>query len=238
MNKVEFYNKIIDIYKKTGQGTPLFVGEKVGMSIVNELIEDGLVKIVTQEYNYLPNDNQICLTKGYCVEDDISHRNMVPLNCIRFYLNIDPVVELGSIGTVTLKECIQNFEFMELYFEWFKKNKKKLDEIKDIQYLEESELNDEIIEFLKSKKWYESNKTVSQCLKIIDENISNTNKSLDIYKELISLMNKSGDTKYDADLKKHTEDCEVSKKELKFYSRLKTWLEAKKSKNKKIQSLF
>ena len=147
------------------------------MSIVDELIEDGLVKIVTHQYSYLPNDETICLTKGYCVEDDV-HESMLAINCIRFYLSFDPVVELGKVATVTLIECIQNFEFMEKYVEWFKKNKEKLDEIKNIQYLEESELNDEAIEFLKDKVWYEKNKTVSQCLKIIDESSELCKKSL------------------------------------------------------------
>lgn len=234
MNKIEFYNKIVDLYNKTGQGTPLFVGAKIGMSIVDELIEDGLVKIVTHQYSYLPNDETICLTKGYCVEDDV-HENVLALNCIRFYLNFDPVVELGKVATVTLKECIQNFEFMEKYVEWFKKNKEKLDEIKDIEYLEESELNDETIEFLKDKVWYEKNKTVSQCIKIIDESAELCKKSLSLYKELITLMGK--DDSFKSELNVHIENRKITEKDLKFYNRLKNWLETKDSKSK-IQSFF
>jgi len=234
MNKVEFYNKIVDLYKSTGQGTPLFVGAQIGMSIVDELIEDGLVKIVTHQFSYLPNDEKICLTKGYCVEDDISHKDMIALNCIRFYLNIDPVVEFGKY-TVTLKDCSQNLEFVEKYFEWFKKNKKKLDEIKDIQYLEESELNDEVIEFLKNENFYKKNKILSNCLKDIISNTSLYIRRIEIYKELISLMKTSDE--YKDKLKQNTEECEVVEKELKFYNRLKNWLETKDSKSK-IQSLF
>ena len=125
MNKQEFYNAVVEIYKKTGQGVPGFVRTRLDPSVIDELISEGKLKIVETKYNYLPNDEWICLTNVYCVEEEI--KDMRVLSFMRVYLNID---DLG-LG-LKLNDVLSNENFMKEYNIWLEKNKEQLNKIEEL----------------------------------------------------------------------------------------------------------
>jgi hypothetical protein len=47
MKKSEFYKKLIELYKSTGQGIPYGILPSNIKDIVDSLVKDGLVKLVT-----------------------------------------------------------------------------------------------------------------------------------------------------------------------------------------------
>lgn len=242
MNKIEFYNKVIEIYRQTGQGVPKFIADKAGNDIFEELEKDGLVKLIVTPYNHLPDDEVICLTKGYCVEEDTRDHNMSALTYIRIYKNIDPVIELGNYK-VTLKEAIGNPDLMTPYSEWLNKNKKKLEEGEKIELLDETlsdsaELSDETIEYLKTRDWYKENLTILECLNEMFNGDRDNVRRMEIFKQLIDLQSTpSVRDKYKDDLAKNIKDKEDLEKNEKYRKRIRVWLNTKDSKEK-IQSLI
>lgn len=243
MNKIEFYNKLVDMYRSTGQGiATIFTDRIVDRSVVNELISDGLCKIVHQGFSYLPDEDWVCLTKVYCVEDDTVNKDSSALTYLRIYKGIDPPIELGNLGKMTLSQCIKNPEIMEPYAEWLKKNKVMLEKGDKIDYLEEDDLKEfsgDTITYIKERSWYKENKTVNMCIKEISKTEENIEKQFPILNELIMLMNSSleAKSKYKNELIQHTQDIEDNKKELKLLARIKTWL-SEQGKTKRIQSLI
>lgn len=243
MNKIEFYNKLVDMYRSTGQGIDtMFTDRFVDRSIVEELISDGLCKIIHIPMSYLSDENWVCLTNVYCVEEDMLRKEQSSLTYLRIYKGIDPPIDLGNLGKVTLSEAIKNTDLMIPYAEWLKKNKVELEKGDKIQYIDENdfkEFSNDTISFIKEQSWYKENKTVNICIKEITKREDNIEKQFPILKELISLMNTSYETKerYKNELIEHQKDLENNKKEIKLLSRIKTWLNDQ-SKNKKIQSLI
>ena len=96
-SKEQFYNWVVEIYKKTVQGTPMFITMKTGREPLEELIEEGKLKIITHHYSYLPKDEWICLTGVYCAEEEMEKGgvNTRSLEFIRKYLSIprDSVID-------------------------------------------------------------------------------------------------------------------------------------------------
>ena len=240
MNKSELYNKIVDIYKKSGQGIPKFIETKIGSDVIDQLVEDGLVKIVTQKFSYLPNSEDICLTKGYCVEEDMSKGNHQSLTFMRMYMNVNPVVELGDI-VLTLNDTIKDLELMKKYVIWLEKNKEKLEEIKDIEYLDEKTeigLSNESIEYLKTRSWYKKNNIISECLSSMSSGDTEVNKQMSILTELIKLKSTpSVREKYKDSINEDITEKNELEKEMKIRSRIRNWLSSKDA-NEKIQSFI
>lgn len=125
MNKEEFYQAVVNLYKKTGQGIPSFIKTKIDPSIIDELISEGLLKIVETKYNYLPNDEWICLTNVYCVEEEMN--DMRVLSFMRIYLGIEDL-GLGLKRT----DVITNDKFMIEYHSWINKNIEQLNKIEKL----------------------------------------------------------------------------------------------------------
>lgn len=242
MNKIELYNNLVDVYKKTGQGLPKFIEYKIGSEPIEDLINDGLVKIVTQHFSYLPDSEWICLTKGYCVEDDYINNDREALTFMRIYVGMESLVDVGDLK-ITIFDAIRDLDLMKRYVSWFEKNKDKLAEISTIEKLDDSslpELSNDIVEYIKTLKWYEDNCIVSVCLKRMDGATREIVKQISIYDELISLKrmanSKVGSTKYkdiDEDIKKKEE----LEKEIKNRKRIYNWLSDKDG-NLNIQSLI
>jgi hypothetical protein len=241
MNKIELYNKIVEIYKKTGQGTPKFIETKIGSEPIEDLINDGLIKIVTEPFNHLPDNVTICLTKGYCVEEDLSKGDHSALTYMRIYLNIDPVIQIGG-NVLTLKDAIQDSDWMDGYSKWLHKNKDKLAEISTIEKLDESNLpglSEELVEYIKTLKWYEDNQIVSVCLDKMNKATNDIIREFSIYNELVSLK-KISNAK--SDVKKYNIDEDIVEKEklekkIKNCKRIYNWL-SEKDGNMNIQSLI
>lgn len=240
MNKIEFYNKMINIYKSTGQGVPKFIADRAGDDIVDELVKDGLVKIVVNRFNHLSDDITICLTKGYCVEDYTSNHDTSALTFLRIYLNHDPVIELGEFR-VSLRDAIRNPDYMTGYSEWLLKNKEKLDEGEKIEFLDETdvaELSDETIEYLKTRRWYKEDETILDCIKSMNDGDTDIDKELKIYDELIMLKTSASvRDKYQEEVKEDIKNRDELKTSKRIRNRIRNWLENKDPKLK-IQSLI
>lgn len=240
MNKIELYNNIVKIYKKSGQGTSGFIRHKIGYELVDELIADGLVKIVTHQYNYLPNDEWICLTKGYCVEDDILvEGDQSALTYVRMYLDVDPIVVIGK-DKLLVKDAFRNPVLVEGYSKWLTKNKEKLDEGQAIELLEDSGdsniLSVSDVEYLKTRAWYKENQTIGICLKQLGE--YNVTEQVNVLTELIELkQNPKVSHLYVESVKEDIEELELVKKCVPIRKRIKKWLLIQNS-NEKIQSVI
>ena len=228
MTKAEFYNKVLGIYQKTGQGTPMFIADKLGIrDLVEEMVTEGLFKIKTLRYGSLPDDVTICLSKGYCVEDDVTMRDTSALTCMRIYLGLEKPIELGNVLQMSLLDCIQNPEWMTKYVEWLNKNKEKLAESKTIEEIEETGIhfNDEELEYIKGKDWYKDNNTIKKCLEEMHPNDDLNVKHLRCLNEIISLENnpKVKDKFVDA-LKDHQIELEDLKKDMKIRKKINIFL--------------
>lgn len=233
MIKAELYNKIVDLYKKTGQGTPTFVGERVGMDLVYELVEDGLVKIVTQPFSHLPDSKWICLTKGYCVEEDEDKA----LTFLRMYLAHDPVINLGN-HTLTLADSFRKPDFVQQYSEWLTKNHKALEEMKDIEYLEmgDGSLSESDTEYLKTRGWYKENEIISVCINRLDD--ADPKKMLSTLNEMIKLkQSPSVAAQYAESVKEDIKERDEIPNTIRIRKRVRNWLDIQ-DENVKIQSLF
>jgi hypothetical protein len=241
MNKIEFYNKVVEIYKKTGQGVPKFIADKAGDDIFEDLEKDGLVKLVVRNYSHLPDDETICLTKGYCVEDDTKGKDMSALTFIRIYRGVDPVIEIANYK-VSLNEIVRDPEWMLPYSTWLSKNKKLLEEGDAIELLDESayngeELSDETVEYLKTRGWYEENLTVSECIERMKSGDKDNRKKMEILTELIMLQNTpSVREKYKDSLAENIKEKEDLVNNEKYRKRIRVWLDTKNG-SEKIQSL-
>ena len=118
---------------------------------------------------------------------------------------------------------------MDKFWKLFKINKKE--SIPDI-ILSESE-----IEYLKSRNWYEDNKTISESLIELEEGNKNLDNEIDILTKLVKLKTspKIG-LKYTG-LENDIRDLELAKMAPEIRIRIKTFLETK-DKNINIQEII
>jgi len=122
MDKLEFYNAVINMYNKTGQGVPGRILRPHGVSdVIDELIKDGLLKSIEQHYSFVPDDEWICLTKGYCAEEQENY--MQALTFVRIYRGVE---DLG-LGMKS-DDVLANPEYQALYAKWMDDNHDKLTE--------------------------------------------------------------------------------------------------------------
>lgn len=127
MTKSEVYNLIVDFYYKHGQGIPSFARSEANTKLLDELIEEGKLKVVRMNFSYLPDGEFICLTKGYCVEENMRDNYMFALSCIRVYRNVQEIVNVGKLK-MNRDTLMQDKDFMERYTKWIDENKEKLEE--------------------------------------------------------------------------------------------------------------
>lgn len=231
MNKVEFYNKAIEVYKKTGQGLPFFLKHRLpNPYIVDELVDEGLMKIVNQSYKTLPDDQWICLTNVYCVEEAM---NSQALTFMKLYLGIDPLIEMGSIR-YTIKQANMDSEFMKNYSEWLFENSDILKKIDTIEFLKEegNDLDSKTLEFIKSRSWFKNNKSV----KICKEKLNNVHDRISILKQLISLKTRHGSYSKE-EIEKDKNQLNEEKDSLKYIAKINIFLN-KQDENSLIQNII
>jgi hypothetical protein len=251
MTKVEFYNSIVSVYQKTGQGVPGFLRLRLpDPSIVDELISDGLIKSVTINYSHLPNDEFLCLTKGYCVEEE--GKDASALLCLRMYLGIDPVIDMGQTQ-LSREDAFKRVDVMSKYAAWLTKNEVSLKEMETISPLPDEEidtnLNEETISYLKTRSWYKDNLKVSNCIEQlksgdndVDNNIHISKRIIELYKQKLDLHNRKGDTLGANECLKGISESEEEIEEYKkakkvFRPKIKLFLEAQ-DKNLKIKEII
>jgi len=239
MTKTEFYNSLVNVYLKTGQGVPYLLfknkmGEKFDF-IINSLKEEGLIKLITQRYNHLPDDIWVCLTKGYCPEEG----NTEDLLLFRYYLGIldedDKTTKSGFSFSAGSKKIRQSPELIEKYFNWLKTNQEKLAEIKTIKKVVlDNKIGENLKNFIKNKSWFKENKNNLEILRINNQKISKLEKQKNILQELIPLERKS--EKYKNSVIKHENELTDIDNELLLRKELNMFLEQNKDKN--IQELL
>ena len=126
MNKAELYNAAVNVYNQTGQGIPGGLLRMNGLSdALDELISEGLLKSIRQKYSYLPNDEWVCLTKGFCVEETYKDKTS-DLSFIRIYKGLEPQADL------TIEKALSNVKFKEEYDKWVLRNKEKFNLYEEI----------------------------------------------------------------------------------------------------------
>lgn len=237
MSKSEMYLKAIELYKNTGQGLPYTIMSSKSdlIGAVDELIEDGLLKIVEISYSHLPNDKFACLTNVYCVEED---KDPSALTYMRMYVGLDKIIDIGNLHQLTLKDAIKDADFINKYSKWLKKNHKDLEKISELESVsvKESELSDEVIKFIKSRGWYEENLTIGECLSKSEDATQNNNKQIQIIKQLIDLMS-SDRSKYKDKIKEHEDNLKELEIENKLRKSLESFLRSK-NKRSKIQNIL
>lgn len=131
MTKQELYKAAVAVYKETGQGLPgrLLRAHSMG-SAIDELIAEGRLQSIRESNAYLPNEEWICLTKGYCME--ASEETVDNLNFIRVFLNVPMLVNSLGDGEFPIEEALADKEFMAKYNCWKIENEASLNEIATI----------------------------------------------------------------------------------------------------------
>jgi hypothetical protein len=230
MNKGELYSKILKIYRESGQGTSGYILTNSEVNdLVEELVEDGLVKIVTVSYNHLPDDKWICPTKGYCVEESGDTTN---LSYMRLYVGLDMLIDLGDVMKFSSKDAIKDPEFMTGYCEWLNKNKlklKEIDSIKDEVIDSKVVLSDTEKEYLKSRGWFEKNLTIKESLIKMKNGDDVLQEKIGILNQLIHLMKlkKGQDNSNLAELKSTEEELKAANEEVKMRKKISSLLRSK-----------
>ena len=100
---------------------------------------------------------------------------------------------------------------MKSYAVWLERNHEELEIMKNLDdFYDEPTvvLTEDDINWVKTKSWYEKNKSISSCLKSSIKGFDADEERLGITKQLIDLYKKSGADKYKDDLKKALKDIE------------------------------
>jgi hypothetical protein len=243
--KGEVYAELIKIQKSYGQGlsgivTVLGGDAHLFRQYLDELIEEGLVEchdgggsLGHPESNrwYMP-------TKGYNLwKDGIENGNgdTSYLTHVRFYLGqIDHDEEpenrenLAKWLSPSAQILIQNSEFMKSYSEWLERNSEELEIMKNLDdFYDEPTvvLTEDDINWVKTKSWYEKNKSISSCLKSSIKGFDTDEERLKITKRIIELY-KSDTLKYKDDLKKALKDIEDHDSNILRRKRVNKWMES------------
>ncbi len=201
MDIIEFYNKIVDTTKATGQGVPMFIAERLGLEEdVNKMGEDGYLVKYTQRYNHLPNDETICINGVYNVEkDEYAQKGIFmssPLHFIRRWLSIDQTDDVGfkmyegKTGKEVYDEWVERSK--EQYHAWICENVAGLEAIKELTHITKADyspsVSKELIDFIKEKKYYEENLPVGECRVKSNASIDNLEKIISAKNDIIKLM--------------------------------------------------
>jgi len=236
MNKTEFYNSVVEVYNKTGQGVPGFLRFKMDNRVIDQLIEEGFLKEVTIRFNHLPDDSTICLAKGYCVEEDMLDRDTTPLAYLRLYKGLEQGLE--HITGMTNEKLVQSPDFMLGYTEWLKNNHTKLTEV--INPVDEEmifhPLSPEEREYLISRDWYKSNEKIEKAIDQMRDKTGRLREEISLHRQMISLCEgrESHKDSYDKSVVGKAE----AEKELKIRERISDFLNTCKNKSTKIQEFY
>jgi len=236
MNKTEFYNSVVEVYNKTGQGVPGFLRSKMDNRVIDQLIEEGFLKEVTIPFNHLPNETNICLTKGYCVEEDMLNRDITPLSYLRLYKGLEQGLE--HITGVGNDKLVQNPDFMVGYAEWLKKNHEKLTEV--INPVDEEmifhPLSPEEKEYLISRDWYISNEKIERIIDLMRDKTGRLREEISLHKQMINLC--EGRESYKDNYDRSVVGKAEAENELKIRERISDFLNTCKNKSIKIKEFY
>jgi hypothetical protein len=231
MTKRELYENAISIQKKCGQGLSGIVGEMNSeiQYLLDELVEEGHLRVIHINYSYLPRDTWYFPTKGYCVFDPNEEEKRA-LSFVRMFL--------GKTVNLPYTDFIQNPDFMKAYSDWLIKNKEELDIMLNLDETYPGEdvlFSNEEIEDIKSRGWFTDNKSVKECLQESRNRVKELEEMITLNERIVTLYKQKGNSE------KEIEECETSiedtKKQIKFRKRLHNYLDGLDQK-KPIQEQF
>jgi hypothetical protein len=233
-NKTEFYNSLVQLTKNTGQGLQdIFATTVTNQETIDELIEEGHIKSVTMYNSYLPDEIWYCLTGIYCVEET-DKRSLGGYSFMRHFFGFGDNGLPGS--DITNADVVH--ANMDKYKQWVFDNMEGLEAIKRLEEkeLNPTQMNDETIEFLKSKQWYVENLSISECL-------NKSKKKGEDHIEVISINNKllglyGDDPKYGDDKVKALSDIEKFTKQGKMRRKFNSLMELCDDKSMTVQEYF
>lgn len=181
-SKGELYTSIVEMHQRSGQGmSGLIPAYMPNVSTwMDELIQEGLIKEHDSggTLGHPMSNRWYYPTQGYSVWD--REKPMLELSFVRFYLGLVGE-EAESIVENSFSDFSRNPERLEMYLEWLKINKSELEVMLSISPFYKSELNSEIVDKVKEKGYYKSNRKVSEVMNIVDEIISVSNQLIKLY---------------------------------------------------------
>lgn len=227
MTKTEFYNQLASLTKKTGQGLELNFARMIpgfNQEMLDELIEDGLVHMFSHPGGYLPGEDWICLTGIYNVESVNKRDSIQAYAFMRYYLGI---IKEGDQLYPLAKETPENIiaNSIDVYKEFLMKNLEGLEAIKRIKTDNQFEttMNDQTVDFLKSRDWYKDNKSIKDCIKVCEDANHSDEEDISINNQIINLCiqgEKLYPNKYIGDKEKNIAEIEERNIRLKNRKRL------------------
>ncbi len=234
MTKRELYESAISIQKKHGQGLSGIVGKASYevQCLLDELVEEGSLKVIVQHNNYLPDDIWYFPTTGYCVFEDFSDKRTLAF--VRMFLGNTEEIFLNFPYT----KFVQDPDFMKVYSDWLTKNKEQLDIMinLDEEYKGEDVLfTNEEIEDIKSREWFTDNKSVKDCLQESRNRVKELEEMIELNERIIKLYKQKGNS--EKEIEECDESIEDTKKQIKFRKRLHNYLDGL-DQNKPIQEQF
>lgn len=249
MNRYEFFNLLLDLYKKTGQGIDRnLVARKVNTNFVDELVEEGKVIITHHSYSYLSSEDWIQPAGFYNTEADCNKLgNQLPLIFIRKFLKIENV-----LLNQDLNDKIENDPELKVeYFAWKEKNKELLDKFNNIEKykiplveIKKSEqLTEKQIKILTSYNTFKNELKISQCIDLISNDLVRLNKIIKVSNDLIKLLKESikkenHPKKHENELVKTSDDLIKTNIKIKNREIILAKLKLIKDKNKIIQEFI
>lgn len=210
----DLYNSIVDLTKKTGQGTPMFVIDELDLhDELEQLKKLDLVTVTITSYIRGSNLHQINIKNVYCVGDDIRD-----ISFLRRWLKIDQSEDIPfSIMEGNRKDNFNEWKIntKDSYVKWISDNLEKLEAINDLEHKKDSELcsyvmsdikeGTDIYDYLVSRKWYIDNVSIQKGIYDSTKKIKDDNTNKDINIEIIGLCNKIETNEY----RKKAEKCKL-----------------------------
>ena len=227
------YNSIVDITKKTGQGVPLFVVERLGLvEAADIMVEKGILNKYHQQYSHLPDDTTYCINGVYNVENDMGESKgkgvfmSSSLHFIRRWLNLDQSQDIlfkivkDKTGDDVYKQWL--IDSKPEYLNWIKKNLEGIEALNKLEHLTHLDLTTgtslevgtESYELLVSRIWFTDNEKVSECIRLNDEAMDVIKQQIRLTKEILSLYSKKSNNADDAEVKRHNLFLAETSKEL------------------------
>lgn len=220
VNKETFYNWVVDIYLKTGQGlSGKIILSKVSREPLDELVAEGKLKTIKEHFSYFPDEEWICLVDVYCVEEEMKKGGVHTraLDFIRRYLGMsrDSVID-KKVDIFFAENPDEKAKYDQQYNDWLETNKEILEKSFQVQKMivpeEATEttkyISKDIREYAKEFGWYEDN-SVSDALKITTRRITLGEEMVGLLKRAIQIDNTS---KRQDDLKKAEFELKMDKK--------------------------
>lgn len=130
---------------------------------------------------------------------------------------------------------------MEGYSKWLKKNEVSLREMLEISDIYNDSLDgglpQKIVDYIKTRVWYEKNKTVDKCIKTLIEGDTDIQSQIRIQKELLSLKKRSNQIGGNYDIQKDEDELDEMISQSKMRPQIRTWL-GQQTKTELIQNLI